>query len=138
MSANTYLNIFNVKNASILQEPLSEFHEPELTEFRLFSLSGLEVFLNHCERNYYNDLETYGNMHSSLLLTPSGIKILLVHKNLTKSAAKRILYNIHNILREMSTNPVKYGFVNERLYQDALNIVKNAAVNSFKDEISED
>ncbi|KAF7686581.1 hypothetical protein CDIK_3126 [Cucumispora dikerogammari] len=131
-----YLNIFNYKNISIYQLPLRPLSEPEITEFYLFSFSALEVFLFNCEPDYFIELEKYGNLRSSMLLTPSGLKLILVHKNISKRGVRRILYKIHSVIKHMVVNPIKYGFVNDYLYEAAHNMIERVACSALKDEMA--
>lgn len=137
MTINAYLNIFNYKNISIYQLPLNKIEEPELTEFYLFSYSALEVFLYNCIPEYFIDLEKYGNLRSSMILTPSGLKLILVHKNLSKNSVRRILYKIHLEIKKMIINPIKYGFINENMYKLTHDILERTAIIAMEEELEE-
>lgn len=133
-----FLNIFNRENKSILEMPLCDIGEPEITEFHLFSYAGMEIFLYNLEKKFgYQDLQTFENIHSSIFFTHSGIKMILVYKNISKSAIKRIFLKIHSEIKEMAFNPVRYGFVNHHLYGLGHENIQLVALEAFKDEEEE-
>lgn len=104
---HAYLLLIDRENTVQYHAPLTNNKEYKNMELYLLGYSILDLFEDIKRENrryYFHDILNFLDDRSSMLLLPSGYKIILVHDFFDASTVKNILLTAHEKFKELFLN----------------------------------